>query len=288
MKKILLFFCIFLNLYAQASRVAYTINTKTIIYSDENLDIPIGFIKSGRKIVVGDNNFKANTITALLVSGKIAFVKLKDITFKVNNSEIGLAPEIKEHDINQLFLTDEDRLKDNNHLSLSVGKQGLGKSWENVNEAYSASEVPNYATQYKLFLEHRSPAKKYGFGLGFSYIGVSSTELKLDIPIFYIEYQHRLIQFSLISIEAFGGINFSGGAKLTDSIGQVSRGAMIGSEVGGRARLFPFSRISGFASVTFSNNKFDSMDPLLNEKFEEVVLDNLVGVKIEFGASVRF
>lgn len=288
MKKILLFFCFYLQFCAFAQRVAYTINSKTVIYSDENLDIPIGFIKAGRKIQVSDNDFKANTITALFVSGKIAYVKLKDITFKSNGSDIGLAPEIKEHDIDQLFLTDEDRLKDNNHLTLHYAKQVLGSDWESVNKAYSANEVPTFANQYKLMLEHRSPAKKYGFGLGFSYISASSTELKLDIPIFYFEYQYRIIQFSLISIEGYAGLNFSGSAKLTDSIGQISRGAMIGTELGARARLFPFSRLSAFASVANSNNKLDSMDALVNEDFEDVVLTSIGGVKIEFGASFKF
>lgn len=288
MKKLLLFFYIFICFSAHATRVAYTINSKTIVYSDENLEIPIGFIKAGRKIVVSDKDFKANTVTALFVSGRISYVKLKDITFKVNNSDIGLAPEIKEHDVDVLFLTDEDRLRDNNHITLLIAKQALGSDWETFNENYGASEIPTFANQFKLLVEHRSPAKKYGFGLGFSFLSASSTDLKIDIPILYLEYQYRLFQFKLISIEGYGGINFSGGAKLEDSEGQISRGVLLGYELGARARLFPFSKISVLGGIAVSSNKLDSMEPILNDDFEELVLTSIGGAKIEFGVSWKF
>lgn len=272
-----------------ATRYAYTVSPKTIVYSDENLEIPIGFIKSGRKIMVSDKDLKANTITATFVSGRIAYIKLKDITFKINDRSLGGSPEIKDHDINILFQTDEDKLKENNHLSITAGKQQIGAFWDDLNEFFGASEYSNYANTVKLQLEHRSPSKNYGLAFSFAYTTIDSEVASFQFPTVGAEYQFRLIQFNIASIEAFGGFVFSGGAKLKTYDGQISRGVIYGYEVGGRARIFPFSKFSLLGSISMNSLSTRDLDPLYDDNLNEFTPSgNTGGVKVELGVSMKF
>ncbi|EQC46345.1 hypothetical protein [Bacteriovorax sp. Seq25_V] len=287
MKIILTLILVFCHFQILATRMAYTTNIKTIVYADENLDIPIGYIRAGRKITVGDNNLKTNTITPILVAGRIAYVQIKDITFESNGSEISAAPEIKDHDVDMLFLTDEDKLKENNFLTLSLGVSGTGTQWEEFNSSLeSESEKKNLST-FRLSLEHRTSLKSYGFSIWLGYMNTSTDIAKFEAPLIGGEYQYRLIQTKLISIEGFAGLQFSGGAKITMIDGQISKSVMYGTDLGVRARLFPFSTFGFNASASLFSNKITNMDAIQDDDLNEYTFSSMGGAKIEFGISYK-
>jgi len=267
--------------------MAYTTNIKTIIYADENLDIPIGYIRAGRKITVGDNNLKTSTITPILVAGRIAYVQLKDITFESNGNPVSDAPSIKDHDVDMLFITDEDKLKENNFLTLSLGLVSSGSQWEEFNSSLEAQSETTGLTLYKLSLDHRSIQKNYGFSIWLGYMSTSTDIAKFEAPFIGAEYQYRLLQFKLISLEAFAGAQFSGGAKITMADGQISKSVMYGTEFGARARLFPFSTFGFHGSASIFSNKIGDMDPIQDDNLEEYDFSSIGGAKIEFGMSYK-
>lgn len=76
-------FC--LNLLA--AQDAIVIAQKAIIYSDREMKSPIGFVRKGRKISVGEIPRNNAQVYPIVVSGKIAYIRVLDITTEKESVE---------------------------------------------------------------------------------------------------------------------------------------------------------------------------------------------------------
>lgn len=77
------FLHIYLFFYCQISwavQEGIIIADKAVIYSDMDTSSPIGVISKGKKILIGDHAQNNSQVYAVIVSGKIAFIKVKDIS----------------------------------------------------------------------------------------------------------------------------------------------------------------------------------------------------------------
>lgn len=84
MIKWLKYSCIFLIIAclqcAFAAQEAIVVVPKAIIYSDLDMTSPLGYVKRGKKIVVGEVPKNKAQLYPILVSGKIAYIKVQDVT----------------------------------------------------------------------------------------------------------------------------------------------------------------------------------------------------------------
>lgn len=75
-----MFLALLLSAGAWAARNAYVKSDRAYIYADVEKTAPIGFARRGKKIRVGDV-IKKEEMLAVIVSGKVAYIKSSDITF---------------------------------------------------------------------------------------------------------------------------------------------------------------------------------------------------------------
>ena len=73
------FFLSLLSNYLWASQDAVIKPEKAIVYADSQLTSPIGFIRRGTEVIVGDKLLKNGSLLRIIVSGKIAFIKVNDL-----------------------------------------------------------------------------------------------------------------------------------------------------------------------------------------------------------------
>ena len=73
-----LLFCL-LPASVKAVQFAITVPKQTVIYSDMDLKSPIGYLKADTVIKVGEVSRRGDTILPSIISGKIVYVRIRDI-----------------------------------------------------------------------------------------------------------------------------------------------------------------------------------------------------------------
>ena len=102
---ITLFIFVTNSIWAQSNitepRVAKIIVPRAIVYADETLQTPLGYIANGKLIAVGNPRKVNKEIVPTIVSGRLAYVEVSDLEYQEErieekNAKIGA---LKEHNV---------------------------------------------------------------------------------------------------------------------------------------------------------------------------------------------
>jgi hypothetical protein len=287
-KTILFFLFLCFSSSILAYQVAVITSPKAVIYSDQKLTTPLGYISYGKKVNVGEVERKDGTILPIIISGRVAYIQIKDIHIKRTANDPGVhTPQIKEHDVEMTFKTDQDKLSENNFVSFRAGSFSGGDNWQQYSEEFD--DTSSNLTNFSILMEHRTPVERMSWGFGISYYTVSQEQLEaktltLDMTLYY-----ALVHFRYVTIEGFGGVSFSGDFKLSQGGGeQITKGVLYGYNFGAIARLLPYSKVGFYGGFSIQNLYIKDMDPIINSNGEEVTISSLSGTNIFAGLSYKF
>ncbi|MFA7614872.1 MAG: hypothetical protein WCY48_11605 [Candidatus Caldatribacteriota bacterium] len=70
-----------------AAQEAIVVSDKAIIYSTLQMQAPIGYVSRGKKVTVGEVPRNNNRVYPIVVSGKIAYIKARDISFELDQNQ---------------------------------------------------------------------------------------------------------------------------------------------------------------------------------------------------------
>src|SRR5690606_8792539 len=73
--------------HTEAARTAIVVADKAIIYSTTELEAPIGYVSRGKKIQVGEVARNRDQAYPVVVSGKIAYIRSRDISFDIDENQ---------------------------------------------------------------------------------------------------------------------------------------------------------------------------------------------------------
>ncbi|MGI4992707.1 hypothetical protein ACRXCV_08765 [Halobacteriovorax sp. GFR7] len=280
MKKLLVLIFSLTQLSTLAYRYAVTKSRQTIVYADVNLSAPIGYIRSGRKIKVGDNDLKQGTIVPLVVSGKIAYVRTNDISYSVSGTKLEHVPEITDHDVRTIFTNDAQRLKENSFISLDYARLEAGTEWDDFQAKYANETSPAF-NRFNLAIEYRDPKHRHGFKITLGYLTASATYSSINSVLGELQYQFRFINRNSFVAEGFAGIILTGDFE-QENFGEKATGMAYGYNIGGRIRFAPYSKIGFYGQAGLSGLYTSSMDKLVTE-----TVSSIGGVTIGAGISFR-
>lgn len=269
-----------------AAKVATVTTAKAVVFADKELTSPLGYVRFGKKVRVSDNPIGIGDIYAVIVSGRVAYIQAKDLS--VSNeivSETSGHQKINEHNVDELFKDDIDKLTENNFLTLSYGNMGLGGQWEEVSSLYN--ETLQDATVISFALEHRPPTRPISFSFGLSYLknqqeAIAVKALTIDGHLFY-----SLLFNSTFSVDLVGQLTGSGDIQFTDpNSEEYARGLALGVGLGGQVRLFPTSKWGLFAGLKMMKLKvYEAEGFKVNS--EEVAISSIEGVHLYLGVSYK-
>ncbi|MBY0515481.1 MAG: hypothetical protein K2P81_01130 [Bacteriovoracaceae bacterium] len=80
-------FSLFINT-AQAARDAVVVQDKAIIWSDAQRTSPLGFARRGKIIRVGDKERERGQVVPVIISGKVGYVAIEDLSFEDTNKKV--------------------------------------------------------------------------------------------------------------------------------------------------------------------------------------------------------
>ncbi|WP_034728425.1 hypothetical protein [Bacteriovorax sp. BSW11_IV] len=286
MKSIIVIMLALFCLNSLAARVATVTTSKAVVFADKELTSPLGYIRFGKKVRVSDNPIGVKDIYAVIVSGRVAYIQTKDLSLSDEVvSEVSGHQKINEHNVDELFKDDIDKLSENNFLTLTYGQMALGPQWEELTTAYNDTLAS--ATVMSLALEHRPPNKPMAFAIGLNYLSAEQEKLAvktvgLDVYLFY-----SLLFNSTFSIDLVGQLSGSGDIQFTDPNAEdFNRGLYLGGGVGGQIRLFPASQWGFVGGLKMMKFKVFDTEPF-NTGSEEMVLNSLDGVHMYLGVSYK-
>jgi hypothetical protein len=291
MNQLKILFCLFiatLALSVNASQVATIVSPKAVVYADMKLTTPLGYISYGKKVRVGEVERRDGTVLPIAISGRIAYIQVKDISIKRAATDPGIdSPKITEHDVEMTFKTDQDKLSENNFVSITAGSFNGGSGWQEYSEEFG--DESSNLFNVTVHMEHRNPLRRlsWGFGIGYYTVGQDQLEAKtltIDGTLYY-----ALLHFRYMTIEGFGGLNFSGDFKVSQGGGeQLTKGVIYGYNFGGIARILPYSKIGFFAGVSIKSFYIKDLDPIENSNGDDVTIESLSGHNIFAGLSYKF
>lgn len=278
MSRILLFLFLFPT-YVFAYQIAYIKDSRALVYADEELKVPIGYLSKGKKIQVGEVKRNKGKALPTVLSGKVVYLKVEDLAFKDEKTDKYVASGT-EH-----FIEEEKEEKETLEpirLVVNLDFMDPGSQW---NQLMSLTGDPqNPMNQLEALLELRLVESKFFFDAGFIYSTLQGGTYSFEALGFKGLVQYRLFDFELLDLDLNAGFHFApGGAKLKYN-GVYDNGNYFGYIFGAQARFMPKSTWNinvGASYNIIGMNELENI-PLPSGEF---VLNKFEGWAIYFGAS---
>lgn len=255
---------------AFAAKEAIVIAKQAVVYADIKLTSPIGFLRQGKKIAVGEVKRNRGEVVPIVVNRRIAYVKVSDLAI-----EGDVLQELQGSRTVQDFYDPEaeekkfDPLTENNFLHFHYGVLTPKESSLTVMEA--VGETPTNSSQMGLFVEHRHPLKNNAWGFGAKIFSTQSESIRYRTILLEGKYQWILFRLASLAVGPYAGIMGTGDYRIdVNEIGSY-RGAMYGGFIGAEARLFSDKKISFSLGVQATNQKLTGFENVENAINDEVV-----------------
>ena len=230
---IAIIFCLFWTQSIFAARWAVIQSDKAIVYADKEMSSEIGYIPKGKKIRVGEVSRNRGRVLPIVISNKIAYVKISDIQESEKLEDLqNSSVRIKKVKNNE---------KSDNRISLYGGSM-LG----NVSFSDSPTEEENYNL---LFVGggirgYRSTlAQRTGFRSGLErFVGEKDDE-RFSMVSFQLDYYFKIFKSDFYDFQAFAGGNIIPFAEY--KLGSLFN--LNGQGAGGQAGLEMIFKLSSYA-----------------------------------------
>jgi hypothetical protein len=196
-------------------QIARIIVPRAIVYSDENMNSPLGYISNDKLITVGNPRKKNPDLVPLVVYGRLAFIELKNIHYESElaeqlHSKRG-APQ--EHNIDDVLIKPEEKLSENNSAYFNLHQFYGGKETSDLFESVDGTAKDNFTGIGINFL-HRQRFGRAIWGAGFDYNFLSSENI--DFTYFLISpfFGYTPMRTKLFLVDFVFSIDFSANSQL--------------------------------------------------------------------------
>jgi hypothetical protein len=287
MKKFLFFLTIFYMSAIFSAQVAVVSKSKAVIYSDIDLKSPIGFVRKGKRLAVGEIKRRRGEILPVVVNGRVAWIKVQDINLPEDAKAFDKNRKITEHEV-LIDSNAKDPLGLNNYMTLRTGPSSLEITSTSDGVGESTSEIPS-ATETSLMFDHKNPYRMFHWGFGLEYFQGEISFLQFKSLNLKGGFSWVPIRLSLLSVEAYANILLSGDFRVRSrNIGEY-KGNMFGADYGVMVRLFPESLFGLVAGFGLTEYRFSGLNSIQNDSFDFLTeVKSFRGSKVFAGFSYRF
>lgn len=257
-------FVISFSLFAEESsktRIAKIIVPRAVVYADEYLNTPLGYIANGKYIHVGNPRKVNQEIVPLIVSGRIAYIELRDIDYQddeviESNQKNGI---VREHNVDIILKKPEEKLNENNSIYFQLGRFDGGSELKQA--VYNLESLEgSWLTSFGTFFLHRNPLSKIFWGAGFEYSYLKADQMRFDVFMFSPTFGYTFIRNFVFSVEAFANLDLatSTSFKIDNNYTEDPKGFMWGPQIGIRVIATPNTKYKIFGSLSY--RKYSALD----------------------------
>lgn len=246
-------------------QVARVIVPRAIVYSDESMNSPLGYISNDKLITVGNPRKKNPDLLPLVVYGRLAFIEVKNIHYEsesmeIQNSKRG-AP--KDHNIDDVLIKVEEKLSENNSAYFNIHQFYSG---EEVNSLFERTdgEAKNNFVGFDVSFIHRPPNAKMFWGAGFDYSSISSDNISFNSFMINPTLGYTPLKNPLFLLDLFFSMDFSLNAqiKLKNNTSSEPTPFFYGPQLSTRIVFFPNQRYHLTGTLGYKSYKVINIESL--------------------------
>ena len=271
-----------------AAQVGIVVNKRAIIYADLERKVPIGFVKKGKQVPVGEVKRRQGELLPINVNGKIAWIETKNLYLPSEDKSFDQNKKITEHEV----IIEEkvkDPLNQNNFISLKTGPSQMNLSLISSTQGEVNADL-EAGTETTLMFEHRNPHLPYNWGIG---VELLSAELDGLYQFQSLSFKGGMayvpLHLKYINVELYGSVLLSGAFQVESQGIGVYKGNMYGLDLGTKVRLFPASKFGAFIGVGQSYYRIDGLENIENVDDDvSLKLSSISVTKAFAGLSYRF
>lgn len=271
---------------------ARIISPKAVVYADENMLSPLGYIVNGKAIIVGNPRRMNRDLVPTVVYGRLAFIEIKDIRYEDTadeeyNARRG-AP--REHNFDVTIQKPEERLSENNSVFFSLHTYGAGDEVKNAFVNIQDAEVTNFSGFQFQFI-HRKPLSRFFWGANFDYSGVSTADMKFNYFMLGPVFGFTPIRNPLFFLDIYGSLDLSVNTQfdISNNFENEPSGFVWGPQINARIMFFPQSKYHVFGGVGLRKYSISNLEVLTDLNDNEVDgMKSITSAQVFVGLGMEF
>jgi len=274
-----------------SAQVGVVDSLRAIIYADLERESPIGYVRKGKQLMLGNVKRRSGTMLPVMVNGQVAWIKVTDIYLPEENKSFDDPRLITEHEV--LMDNDvKDPLDQNNFLTVKLSPSSLsvaGSVSSSDGSEEELSEDMQSATELDFLYEHKNPYHALHWGVGLSYFTGEIDSLSMKSVFLKGGMTWVPVRTSFLNVEFYTNLTLSGDFRIeSQGIGEY-KANMVGLDYGALVRFFPESKLGFFAGLGGSYYRFSNLSSIvLAGETQSVDLSSLSGTKVQAGIAYKF
>lgn len=294
LKKIFIALLLILSIPAWSFQYAVIQKEKAIIYADQKLTSPIGYIAEGKKVKVGEVLRQSGNILPIAISGKIAYIQVNDLLLssglKTKLDEDSKKSGITKRSVQLIGDKPVDKFAENNYLVYSMRPFTFQGDWSTISNQ-QGNTLNSKGIGHYLSLIHRSPLRSFNFGLSLGLSYLKQETLEIGAYIFNLNAEYVVFRTQLFSFELTASAGHSVKAIMRETSQDYRYNTNIfGWGYGMQMVLFPQSKFSFAAN--YSKRQLGFYGIIQEGSFRENTifdaLEKVESTEFQFSAMYRF
>ncbi len=274
------------------SRTAVVIAPKAIVYSDENMLTPLGYIANGKTILVGNPRRINRNLVPLIVYGRLAFVEVKDLRYENKADEEFSAKRgaPREHDFDITIIKTDERLSENNSAYFSLHQYDAGSDVKETFSIIDNADKSNF-TGFALQLIHRQTNSRFFWGAGVDYSLIQTLNMKFEYVFLSPIVGYTILSNPLFSLEAYGGLDLAVNVNYeVETNSEIEpTGYLWGVQGNARLIFFPTTKYQPFGGIGYRKYSVSDLSPLTdNSGVQFDGIRDITSINLFIGLGIKF
>lgn len=236
----------------KGSHTARVVVPRAIVYSDENMNSPLGYITNEKLITVGNPRKRNPDLVPLVIYGRLAFIESKNIHFENESIEMLSSKRgaPREHNIDITLSKPEDKLAENNSAYFSFQQFSAGEETKKLANTIDGSTNDQFRG-FDISLIHRQSLNRVFWGAGYEYNLLSTSNFKFEFYMLNMVGGYTPVKNSLFLIDLTFAMNFAISTQITITDVHQPSGFMWGPQPGARIVFFPDQKYHAFGAISY-------------------------------------
>lgn len=276
---------------AERSFIAKIRVEKAIVYKDENLLSPIGYLPLGKTIQVGLPSDKNKKIVPLKVKGDTAYIEISMLEFLDNEKEFEKkSPDNfipTEHNFDSLIPPPPDNLTKNNSVIVTIERSEAGNEVKNTFSEVDGSGQSGF-WGLKAQVIHRYSQHLFFMGLGFEYQSISSPGLRFRYFMLTPTVGYTFLKNEDYTLDALGSFSFSTNTKLEIATPStvIHRGFLWGFQAEARGIFLPNKKYHPSLGLGLKRYAVNDLSTITDSNGQDRIgFKQILGLYLAFGVA---
>lgn len=272
--------------------LARVISPKAIVYADENMNSPLGYIANGKVITVGNPRRLNRELVPVVVYGRVAFVEIKNLQYEnaSMDEESGRHGAPREHNFDINLMKPEEKLAENNSVYLSLHRFGAGAEIKQAFLDIEGEEKDSFTGASAQFI-HRHSLSRFFWGVNFDTSKISQEQMELGVFFMGPTLGYTLLKNVVFALDVYASLDISVGTEfeIKNNFEKESDPVIWGPQVNARVVLFPEAKYHVAGGMGFRRYSVAKMAPLKDVNGNDVKgVKNITGLNLFLSFGIEF